>query len=176
MKASLRARIFLGAILWSAGLFLLSGLVLTHYMLYVPAAPGIFHGVFVHYMIIVVVTMVASIAVGFVQVKRGLASFNELRANLGDVREGRDARLGGEYPSEVQPLVSELNELLADREQRITKAHRKAASRLIGWTRRSIRRACSRPSQAASISRRWGCRCSADACSRKATMRARRTS
>ena len=125
-RLSLRSRIFFGAVLWSAGLFLLSGLVLTHYMLYVPTAPGIFHGVFVHYMIIVAIAMVASIVVGFVQVKRGLASFNELRANLAGVREGRDARLGGGYPSEVQPLVSELNELLTDREQRIAKAHRKA--------------------------------------------------
>ena len=125
-RLSLRSRIFFGAVLWSAGLFLLSGLVLTHYMLYVPTAPGIFHGVFVHYMIIVAAAMVASIVVGFVQVKRGLASFNELRANLAGVREGRDARLGGGYPSEVQPLVTELNELLTDREQRIAKAHRKA--------------------------------------------------
>jgi signal transduction histidine kinase len=123
---SLRSRIFFGAVLWSAGLFLLSGLVLTHYMLYVPSAPGIFHGVFVHYMIIVAVAMVASIVVGFVQVKRGLASFNELRANLTGVREGRETRLDGAYPSEVQPVVSELNALLSDREQRIAKAHRKA--------------------------------------------------
>ena len=123
---SLRSRIFFGAVLWSAGLFLLSGLVLTHYMLYVPSAPGIFHGVFVHYMIIVAAAMVASIVVGFVQVKRGLASFNDLRTNLAGVREGRDARLGGAYPSEVQPLVSELNELLSDREQRVTRALTKA--------------------------------------------------
>ena len=123
---SLRSRIFFGAVLWSAGLFLLSGLVLTHYMLYVPSAPGIFHGVFVHYMIIVAAAMVASIVVGFVQVKRGLASFSDLRTNLAGVREGRDARLGGAYPSEVQPLVSELNELLSDREQRVTRALTKA--------------------------------------------------
>ena len=127
MKAlSLRSRIFFGAVLWSAGLFLLSGMVLTHYMLYVPTAPGIFHGVFVHYMIVVALGIVASIFIGFIQVKRGLASFNELRTNLTGVREGREARLDGAYPSEVQPLVSELNELLTDREQRIAKAHRKA--------------------------------------------------
>ena len=119
-------RIFLGAILWSLGLFLLSGLILTHYMLYVPEAPGIFHGVFVHYMIIVALATIASIVVGFVQVKRGLASFNELRANLGGVREGRDARLGGDYPVEVQPLVNELNALLSDREERVTRALTKA--------------------------------------------------
>ena len=64
--------------------------------------------------------------VGLLQVRRGLASFNELRTNLTGVREGRDARLGGEYPSEVQPLVSDLNALLSDREQRVTRALTKA--------------------------------------------------
>jgi signal transduction histidine kinase len=123
---SLRLRIFLGAVLWSMGLFLLSGLILTHYMLYVPEAPGIFHHLFVHYMIIMSIAMVACMVVGLNQVKRGLASFNELRTNLGGVREGRDARLGGEYPTEVQPLVNELNALLSDREERVTRALTKA--------------------------------------------------
>jgi signal transduction histidine kinase len=123
---SLRARVFLGAFLWSLGLFLLSGLILTHYMLYVPESAGGFHSIFVHYMIIVALATVACMVIGLIQVRRGLASFNELRANLGGVREGRDARLGGEYPSEVQPLVNELNALLADREERVTRALTKA--------------------------------------------------
>ena len=123
---SLRGQVFLGAFLWSLGLFLFSGLVLTHYMLYVPQAPGIFHGVFVHYMIIIAVATVVSMWIGLRQVRRGLASFNDLRTNLSGVREGRDTRLGGDYPSEVQPLVSELNALLGDREQRVTRALTKA--------------------------------------------------
>ena len=123
---SLRGQVFLGAFLWSLGLFLFSGLVLTHYMLYIPEAPGIFHGVFVHYMIVIALATVASMWIGLRQVRRGLASFNDLRTNLGSVREGRDTRLGGEYPSEVQPLVSELNALLDDREQRVTRALTKA--------------------------------------------------
>ena len=123
---SLRLRIFLGAVLWSFGLFLLSGLILTHYMLYVPDAPGVFHGMFVHYMIIVSLATVACMVIGLIQVKRGLASFNELRTNLTGVREGRDARLGGEYPTEVQPLVNELSALLSDREERVTRALTKA--------------------------------------------------
>lgn len=123
---SLRARVFLGAVLWSLGLFLFSGMVLTHYMLYVPQAPGIFHGVFIHYMIVISLATMAAMVVGLIQVKRGLASFHELRANLTGVREGRDARLGGEYPSEVQPLVTELNQLLSDREARVTRALTKA--------------------------------------------------
>jgi signal transduction histidine kinase len=123
---SLRARVFLGAVLWSLGLFLFSGMVLTHYMLYVPQAPGIFHGVFIHYMIVISLATIAAMVVGLIQVKRGLASFHQLRTNLTGVREGRDARLGGEYPSEVQPLVTELNQLLSDREERVTRALTKA--------------------------------------------------
>jgi signal transduction histidine kinase len=123
---TLRLRIFLGAVLWSLGLFLLSGLILTHYMLYVPESAVGFHSIFVHYMIIVALATVACMIIGLIQVKRGLASFNELRTNLTGVREGRDARLGGEYPTEVQPLVNELNALLSDREERVTRALTKA--------------------------------------------------
>lgn len=123
---SLRARVFLGALLWSLGLFLGSGLILTHYMLFVPSAPGIFHGFFAEYMSAIAIATIACLVVGFGQVKRGLASFNELRARLFGVREGRDSRLGGQYPAEVEPLVNELNALLGDREERVTRALTKA--------------------------------------------------
>ncbi len=123
---SLRSRVFLGAFLWSLGLFLFSGMALTHYMLFVPQAPGIFHGFFIRYMPAIAIATIASMIIGLAQVRKGLASLNELRANLTGVREGREARLGGEYPSEVQPLVSELNALLIDREQRVSRALTKA--------------------------------------------------
>ncbi len=128
MKAalSLRARVFLGALLWSAGLFLGAGLLLTHYMLFAPQAPGIFHGFFFHYMVPIAITTVVCLIVGLAQVRRGLASFDQLRARLVDVREGRQSRLEGEYPAEVQPLVSDLNSLLSDREQRVSRALTKA--------------------------------------------------
>jgi signal transduction histidine kinase len=123
---SLRARVLFGAVLWSLGLFLGSGLILTHYMLFVPTAPGVFHGFFSHYMWAIFFTTIISLIVGFAQVKQGLASFNDLRARMSGVREGRDARLEGEYPAEVEPLVNELNALLGDREQRVTRALTKA--------------------------------------------------
>ena len=123
---SLRARVFLGALLWSAGLFFGSGLLLTHYMLFAPEAPGIFHGFFYHYMFQIFFATIICLVVGLAQVRRGFASFNELRTNLSGVRDGRDTRLGGDYPAEVQPLVSELNGLLSDREQRVTRALAKA--------------------------------------------------
>ena len=123
---SLRAQVFLGAILWSAGLFFGAGLLLTHYMLFAPEAPGIFHGFFYHYMWPIAIGALVCLVVGLAQVRRGLASFNELRARLVDVREGRHGRLEGEYPAEVQPLVNDLNSLLSDREQRVTRALTKA--------------------------------------------------
>src|SRR6185503_16570950 len=72
------------------------------------------------------ITTIVCLVVGFAQVKKGLASFNELRARLFGLREGRDARLAGAYPAEVEPLVDELNALLGDREQRVTRALTKA--------------------------------------------------
>lgn len=123
---SLRAQVFLGAILWSAGLFFGAGLLLTHYMLFAPEAPGIFHGFFYHYMWPIAIGAVVCLVVGLAHVRRGLASFNELRARLVDVREGRHGRLEGEYPAEVQPLVNDLNSLLSDREQRVIRAQTKA--------------------------------------------------
>ncbi len=119
---SLRSRVFVGALLWSAGMFLGAGLLLTHYMLFVPQAPGIFHGFFFNFMWPIAITTVVSLVVGMSQVRRGLASFDELRARLVDVREGRQSRLEGHYPAEVQPLVSDLNALLGDREQRVARA------------------------------------------------------
>lgn len=123
---SLRARVFLGAVLWSAGMFLGAGLLLTHYMLFAPEAPGIFHGFFFHFMWPIAISTVVCLIVGLAQVRRGLASFDELRTRLVDVREGRHARLEGDYPAEVQPLVSDLNSLLSDRELRVTRAQTKA--------------------------------------------------
>ena len=95
---SLRAQSSSARFSGASALFLFSGLVLTHYMLYVPEAPGIFHGLFVHYMIAIALATVASMWIGLRQVRRGLGSFNELRTNLVGVREGRDTPAGRRVP------------------------------------------------------------------------------
>ena len=46
----------------------------------------------------------------------GLSPFERLRARLSAVRDGRDRRVEGNYPTEVQPLVNDLNALLEHRE------------------------------------------------------------
>ena len=126
MALSLRGRVFLGAVVWSIGLFLLSGLLLTHYMFVDPEAPLFFHRFFYRHMWEVAIGTIAAMVFGLRQVRTGFASFDELRTRLFGVREGRDARLDGQYPIEVQPLVNDLNALLNDREERIARAHRKA--------------------------------------------------
>jgi signal transduction histidine kinase len=65
---------------------------------------------------------VAFIAGGLFLVRKALAPFHGLRANLSSLREGRSQRIAGDHPSEVQPLVDDLNALLEDRERAIARA------------------------------------------------------
>jgi signal transduction histidine kinase len=71
---------------------------------------------------IAIVLMIA----GFAQLRRGLKPFDELRERLSHVRDGRDRRVGGSYPSEIQPLVDDLNVLLERREDAVRRALAKA--------------------------------------------------
>ena len=60
-------------------------------------------------------------------VHRALRPFRTLRDELQTLHEGRDARLRGVYPSEVQPLVSDLNQLIAQQENALKQAQARAA-------------------------------------------------
>lgn len=53
---------------------------------------------------------------------RSLRPFRQLRERLGAVRAGKDLHLAGSYPTEVQPLVDDLNALLRDRERAVQRA------------------------------------------------------
>jgi signal transduction histidine kinase len=59
-------------------------------------------------------------------VRHGLSPFAELRQRLAAVHQGRDRRVEGRYPSEVQPLVDDLNALLEHRDQTVKRAIAKA--------------------------------------------------
>ncbi|HLQ77026.1 MAG TPA: HAMP domain-containing sensor histidine kinase [Terriglobia bacterium] len=63
---------------------------------------------------------------GLLQIRKGLSEFNELRARLLEVREGKKNQIEGSYPAEVQPLVNDLNALLEHREQAVGRAQAKA--------------------------------------------------
>jgi signal transduction histidine kinase len=64
----------------------------------------------------------AFLAGGLLLVQGAIAPFRSLGARLSAVRDGRSQRVDGEFPSEVQPLVDDLNALLEDRERAIARA------------------------------------------------------
>jgi signal transduction histidine kinase len=72
--------------------------------------------------IVMGILAVAFVAGGLFLVRQALAPFRSLRAGLTSVRDGRSQRIEGDYPSEVQPLVNDLNALLEDRERAIARA------------------------------------------------------
>ena len=63
---------------------------------------------------------------GLLQVRRGWLPINQLRARLARLDAGVERRLDGEYPSEVAPLVGDLNALLDQRERSLARARAKA--------------------------------------------------
>jgi signal transduction histidine kinase len=124
-KSALRRRLLIGSVFWTFGLFTLTGVVLTHIMFSHPRAPGIFHHVFSNTWYMSAIGL-ALLAAGVWNVRRGVSAISQLRSRLGDVHAGRAARLAGEYPAEVQPLVADLNSLLESHEANVRRAQVKA--------------------------------------------------
>ena len=117
---SLRARLLTGAALWTAGLVLLASAALTHVMVIHPGAPTRVHRALDGYLPIVIAC--AFMFGGFLQVRRGLLGVDAIRRNLKVLHTGGARRLGGAYPSEVQPLVDDLNALLDQRDRAVARA------------------------------------------------------
>jgi signal transduction histidine kinase len=129
---SLRSRLMLGAALWTLGLLAAASVLSTAVVLHHPGVQR--HPTFPQVLVSAAAahtTLLTSVAVlcmlvGFWQVKRGISPINQLRMRLAAVHEGRDRHVDGDYPSEVQPLVDDLNALLAHRDQAIARAVAKA--------------------------------------------------
>jgi len=62
------------------------------------------------------------------QVRLGLVPLDRLRRALADLRAGRSTRLVGAFPSEVQPLADDLNQLLADNAEMVERARTQAGN------------------------------------------------
>jgi len=131
---SLKARILLGAVFWTVGLFTLAG-VFLHFVLHHPPGDAVSHHpsgdaashwTALRYAPVTVPVGVLLMLFGFLQVRRGMSPINQLRDRLAAVHKGAEARVGGRYPAEVQPLVDDLNALLEERERRVTRAVAKA--------------------------------------------------
>ena len=119
-RRSLYWRLVAGTIVWVLGVFIIvfvAGAFIAHLH---PGWGREIHNAFLLVGAVVLVTAGVSV------IRRGLSPFAMLQERLGDVRSGRTSRLEGEYPSEVEPLVRDLNTMLAERERRVTEAVAKA--------------------------------------------------
>ena len=117
---SFRRRLMFGSLLWILGLLAITtaiGITLIHRY---PHLVGL-----VHNSALVVFATVCLVG-GLSMVRHGLSPFNELRERLASVRDGRARRVDGHYPSEVQPVVDDLNALLDLRDQTVKRAIAKA--------------------------------------------------
>ncbi|GAP33901.1 sensor histidine kinase [Piscinibacter sakaiensis] len=74
------------------------------------------------------VLALALVAAAWLQVRLGLAPLRRLRAALARLRGGAAARIEGRHPAEVQPLVDDLNGLLADNTALVEDARRQTGN------------------------------------------------
>lgn len=115
MLQSLRSRLIFASILWTAGLLLLMHM-LTILLLHAFPGARASHGFWPS------LAGLAAMCTGFYGARQSLAPFRRLRARLSSVRCGKDRRVAGMYPTEVQPLIDDLNALLDDRDKSISRA------------------------------------------------------
>jgi signal transduction histidine kinase len=113
---SLRARLIVGSLLWTVGILAIGIAIATAVILRHPHWQAVAH----HAMLIAIACV--CVVAGFAQLRRGVSPINQLRSRLAAVRTGAARRVDGTYPAEVQPLVTELNALLDDRERRVGRA------------------------------------------------------
>lgn len=124
-RGSLRWQIVVGAVLWTLGLFAFFGVVITYLLQAQPHAIVILHRPLSHIGFAVVLAVVLLIG-GLMQVRRGVSPISQLRHKLSGVHAGHASRVEGEFPSEVAPLVTDLNALLDHHEAAVAKAQTKA--------------------------------------------------
>jgi len=125
---SLRRRIFIGSVLWTVGLLIVASTILTLVMGHSGSARSVL-AAHVHGTLqapIVVIAAVLCMVAGALQVRRGLRRIDDLRRGLATLHGGQGRRLDGRYPAEVQPLVDDLNALLAQRDDAVRRAVGKA--------------------------------------------------
>ena len=116
MLRSLRSRLIVASVLWTAGLLALMhmlSLLFMHLLAFSRRPNAIGPMAF----------GVVLMAAGIFALRQGLTPFRRLRERLTAVRVGQTRRVEGAYPSEVKPLIDDLNALLEDREKAVKRAH-----------------------------------------------------
>lgn len=70
----------------------------------------------------------ALLAGSLVQILLGLKPLQDLQKAVADVHAGQKSQVGGKFPTEVQPLVDNLNQLLRARENALERARQRASN------------------------------------------------
>jgi signal transduction histidine kinase len=120
--SSLRWRFIGGALIWGAGLLLLAHLGSVALVIGRPAFFGVLHMILLFSSAIVLMVCGLWLSVG------GLKTLTHLRHRLAAVHDGHERQVEGRYPDEVQPLVNDLNVLLAHQDSRVREALTKAGN------------------------------------------------
>jgi signal transduction histidine kinase len=115
MLRSLRSRLILASLLWTAGLLALMHMFSLFVIHIVPGMRTV-------YAIWPVLGGLVLMAAGLFGLRQSLTPFRRLRERLMAVRTGDDRRVEGVYPNEVQPLIDDLNALLEERQKAVKRA------------------------------------------------------
>jgi signal transduction histidine kinase len=76
---------------------------------------------------VLIVLGILVVIAAWLQIRLGLSPIKTLRAAIEGVRRGELARMHGDFPTELQPLVQEVNGLLEAREAMMVRARSRAA-------------------------------------------------
>ncbi len=115
MLRSLRSRLIVASVLWTAGLLMVMHMLTLMVVHILP-------GVRTSHPVGPTLAGLVFMAAGLLGLRQSLAPFRQLRERLWAVRKGDGRRVEGAYPNEVQPLIDELNALLEDREKAVKRA------------------------------------------------------
>ena len=116
MGRSLRSRVIVASVLWTAGLLSLMHLLSLTVIHTLPASAG------GHTAVVGTALGVLLMGAGFFAARRSLQPLRGLEQKVEAVTAGRATRVEGRYPAEVQAVIDRLNVMLEDRERAVVRA------------------------------------------------------
>ncbi len=122
---SLRSRVIIGVTLWTLGLLSLGGIYLTYLVRVRPRHIVVLHWPFTHFGFAILFSVVM-LAAGVYYFRRGVSPITQLRHRLSTIHAGYSRRVEGDFPSEITPLIDDLNAMLEHHEQAVERAQSKA--------------------------------------------------
>lgn len=122
---SLRGRVIIGVVLWTLGLLSLAGAFGTYLVGTQPRHVVLVHWTYAHFAFAFLFAFVLLVG-GVLYFRRGVSPIVQLRARLSAVHSGHTRRVEGDFLSEIDPLIDDLNALLEHHDEAITRAQAKA--------------------------------------------------